>query len=385
MSQLLTIDPWAGAIGANAAPLERDPSSVKLLHVVGARPNFPKLAPVYRAAVARGIEQVVVHTGQHYDDALSASFFRDLGIPAPTFNLGVGSESHALQTARVMERIDPVLLSERPDWVVVYGDVNSTMAAAIVASKLSIKIAHVEAGLRSYDREMPEEINRIVTDRLADLLLTPSRDADETLRREGEPDHEIVFVGNVMIDSLMHALKGARRKAFRSEIGMTKDAVVVTLHRPSNVDDMQRLSDLAAALREVAEERMVIFAVHPRTRQRLSAAGIPLGAVRLLEPLPYLDMVDLVDSAFAVITDSGGLQEETTALGVPCLTIRDSTERPITIAEGTNRLVPDPRAIPAAVRTLSRPVSPRIPEGWDGHAAERIVDVLLARAAQRRK
>jgi len=385
MSQLLTIDPWAGAIGANAAPLERDPSSVKLLHVVGARPNFPKLAPVYRAAVARGIEQVVVHTGQHYDDALSASFFRDLGIPAPTFNLGVGSESHALQTARVMERIDPVLLSERPDWVVVYGDVNSTMAAAIVASKLSIKIAHVEAGLRSYDREMPEEINRIVTDRLADLLLTPSRDADETLRREGEPDHEIVFVGNVMIDSLMHALKGARRKAFRSEIGMTKDAVVVTLHRPSNVDDMQRLSDLAAALREVAEERMVIFAVHPRTRQRLSAAGIPLGAVRLLEPLPYLDMVDLVDSAFAVITDSGGLQEETTALGVPCLTIRDSTERPITIAEGTNRLVPDPRAIPAAVRTLSRPVSPRIPEGWDGRAAERIVDVLLARAAQRRK
>jgi len=384
MSQLLTIDPWAGAIGANAAPLERDPSSVKLLHVVGARPNFPKLAPVYRAAVARGIEQVVVHTGQHYDDALSASFFRDLGIPAPTFNLGVGSESHALQTARVMERIDPVLLSERPDWVVVYGDVNSTMAAAIVASKLSIKIAHVEAGLRSYDREMPEEINRIVTDRLADLLLTPSRDADETLRREGEPDHEIVFVGNVMIDSLMHALKGARRKAFRSEIGMTKDAVVVTLHRPSNVDDMQRLSDLAAALREVAEERMVIFAVHPRTRQRLSAAGIPLGAVRLLEPLPYLDMVDLVDSAFAVITDSGGLQEETTALGVPCLTIRDSTERPITIAEGTNRLVPDPRAIPAAVRTLSRPVSPRIPEGWDGRAAERIVDVLLARSSARR-
>src|SRR5690242_15897966 len=281
-----------------------------------------------------------------------------------------------------MERLEPVLRDSMPDWLVVYGDVNSTMAAALVASKLSIRVAHVEAGLRSYDRAMPEEINRIVTDRIADLLLTPSRDADLTLRREGEPDSEIVFVGNVMIDSLMHALKAARRKAFRNEIGMTSDAVVVTLHRPSNVDDMGRLTELAAALREVADERMVIFAVHPRTRQRLAASGIDLGRVRLMEPLPYLDMVDLVDGAFAVITDSGGLQEETTALGVPCLTIRDSTERPITITEGTNRLVPDPRDIPDAVRAVRRPLSHRAPDGWDGHAGERIIDILVARAAR---
>ena len=356
--------------------------SVELLHVVGARPNFPKLAPVHRAARARGVSQLVVHTGQHYDDAMSGGFFRQLDIPAPDVNLEVGSGSHAAQTSRIIERFEAVLTEKRPRWFVVYGDVNSTMAAAIVASKLGIRVAHVEAGLRSFDRAMPEEINRIVTDRLADLLLTPSRDADLTLRHEGEPDSEIVFVGNVMIDSLMHALKAARRKAFRNEIGMTSDAVVVTLHRPSNVDDMGRLTALAAALREVADERMVIFAVHPRTRQRLAASGIELGRVRLMEPLPYLDMVDLVDGAFAVITDSGGLQEETTALGVPCLTIRDSTERPITITEGTNRLVPDPRDIPDAVRAVRRPVSHRAPEGWDGHAGERIIDVLVARAAR---
>lgn len=381
MPQLLRVDP-RDSLTPHPSLGAPDASTVKLLHVVGARPNFPKLAPVYRAGAARNVEQVVVHTGQHYDDALSASFFRDLGIPEPSYNLGVGSDSHAVQTARVMERIESVLLHERPDWLVVYGDVNSTMAAALVASKLSIRVAHVEAGLRSYDRAMPEEINRIVTDRIADLLLTPSRDADLTLRREGEPDGEIAFVGNVMIDSLMHALKAARRKAFRNEVGMTSDAVVVTLHRPSNVDDMGRLTDLAAALREVADERMVIFAVHPRTRQRLAASGIELGRVRLMEPLPYLDMVDLVDGAFAVITDSGGLQEETTALGVPCLTIRDSTERPITITEGTNRLVPDPRDIPDAVRAVRRPLSHRAPEGWDGHAGERIIDVLVARAAR---
>jgi len=370
------------AIGVDTLSPTVHASPVKLLHVVGARPNFPKIAPVYRAGVARGLAQIVVHTGQHYDDALSASFFRDLEIPAPTYNLGVGSESHAVQTARIMERIEQLLIRERPDWLVVYGDVNSTMAAAIVASKLSIRIAHVEAGLRSYDREMPEEINRIVTDRLADLLLTPSRDADLTLQREGEPAEEIVFVGNVMIDSLRHALRAARKKAYRDRIGMTSDAVVVTLHRPSNVDDMSRLAALGAALRSIADERMVIFAVHPRTRQRLASAGVDLGAVRVFEPLPYLDMVDLIDGAFAVITDSGGLQEETTALGVPCLTIRDSTERPITITEGTNRLLPDPAEIPSAIRGLKRPASPRIPDGWDGHAGERIVDVLVARAAR---
>ena len=355
---------------------------LRILHVVGARPNFPKLAPVYRAAAAKGVSQVIVHTGQHYDDALSASFFRDLGIPEPDVNLGVGSESHAVQTARVMERIERVFVNERPDWVLVYGDVNSTMAAAIVASKLSIRVAHVEAGLRSYDRAMPEEINRIVTDRLADLLLTHSREADETLRREGEPDDEIVFVGNVMIDSLFFALDRARRNAFRSKIGMSRDAIVVTLHRPSNVDDLPRLSCIAAALRQLADERMVIFTVHPRTRQRLDAAGIDLGSVRTLDPVPYLDMVDLVDGAFAVITDSGGLQEETTALGVPCITVRDSTERPVTITEGTNTLVPNPADIVRAVRAIRRRRDAKAPEGWDGHAGERIVDELLARTAR---
>ena len=352
---------------------------MRLLHVVGARPNFPKLAPVHRAARAAGLEQLVVHTGQHYDDALSERFFRDLGIPCPDVNLAAGSDTHAAQTARIMERIEPVLLTERPDWLVVYGDVNSTMAAAVVASKLGIRIAHVEAGLRSFDRTMPEEINRIVTDRLANLLLTPSRDADEQLRAEGEPDDEIVFVGNVMIDSLFFALPQARQTGFRSALGVNGSAVVVTLHRPSNVDDPARLGALAAALAEVARDRPVIFPAHPRTRQRFERAGIELGAVRLLDPIGYLEMLDLVEHAFAVVTDSGGLQEETTALGVPCLTVRPNTERPVTITEGTNRLVDDPRAIVPALRQISRRNAPRRPEGWDGHAGERVVAALASR------
>jgi UDP-N-acetylglucosamine 2-epimerase (non-hydrolysing) len=351
-----------------------------LLHVVGARPNFPKVAPVYRAAAAAGLKQLVVHTGQHYDESLSWTFFSDLGIPEPDLNLAVGSETHAVQTARIMERIEPVLRETHPDWVVVYGDVNSTVAAALVAAKLSLKVAHVEAGLRSYDRAMPEEINRIVTDRLADLLLTPSRDADETLRREGEPPEEIVFVGNVMIDTLLYTLDTARRSGFRRRLGVNGDAVVVTLHRPSNVDDPMRLAAIAGALREIADERTVVFPMHPRTAQRLRDADISLGAVRVLEPIGYHEMLDLVDSAFAVVTDSGGVQEETTVLGVPCLTIRENTERPITIREGTNRLVPDPRDIPSVIRTLRRPRSWRAPEGWDGKAAERIVRALIARA-----
>jgi UDP-N-acetylglucosamine 2-epimerase (non-hydrolysing) len=355
-------------------------ATVNLLHVVGARPNFPKLAPVYRAAAAAGLEQLVVHTGQHYDESLSATFFRDLGIPEPDLNLAVGSETHAVQTARIMERIEPVLREARPDWVVVYGDVNSTVAAALVASKLSLKVAHVEAGLRSHDRSMPEEINRIVTDRLADLLLTPSRDADETLLREGEPPEQIVFVGNVMIDTLLYGLDTARQTGFRRRLGINGDAVVVTLHRPSNVDDPVRLAAIAGALREVAEERPVVFPMHPRTAQRLRDTDIGLGAVRVLEPIGYHEMLDLVDGAFAVVTDSGGVQEETTVLGVPCLTIRENTERPITIREGTNRLVPDPRDISSVIRTLRRPRSWRAPEGWDGKAAERIVRTLVARA-----
>jgi UDP-N-acetylglucosamine 2-epimerase (non-hydrolysing) len=354
---------------------------VRILHVVGARPNFPKLAPVYRAGVDAGIEQLVVHTGQHYDEQLSGDFFRDLGIVPPDINLAVGSASHAVQTALVMERIEPVLEQHRPDWVVVYGDVNSTVAAALVASKLGLRVAHVEAGLRSHDRTMPEEINRIVTDRLADLLLTPSHDADDALRAEGEPDEEIVFVGNVMIDSLFHALPAARATRFRERLGVNGDAVVVTLHRPSNVDSSDRLLEIVEALRTVAEERPVLFPVHPRTQQRLAALGADLGSVQALQPLPYLEMLDLVAGAHVVVTDSGGLQEETTALGVPCLTMRENTERPITIVEGTNRLAPVPAQLPALVRSAQRPAIVRRPVGWDGCAGERVIRVLIDRAS----
>jgi UDP-N-acetylglucosamine 2-epimerase (non-hydrolysing) len=352
---------------------------MKLVHVVGARPNFPKLAPVYRAGLAAGIEQVVVHTGQHYDDALSASFLRDLGIREPDVNLEVGSSSHAVQTARIMERIEPVLVERAPDWIAVYGDVNSTAAAALVAAKLGIRIAHVEAGLRSNDRSMPEEINRIVTDRLADLLLVPSRDAIENLKREGEPDDEIAFVGNVMIDTLCYSLDQARRTGFRESLGVGREAIVVTLHRPSNVDDPARLASVAQSLATLAEDRPVVFTVHPRTLQRLTAGGISLGKVRTLPPIRYTEMLDLVDGAFAVVTDSGGLQEETTALGVPCFTVRENTERPITITEGTNRLVPNPGDLPALLRAVARVANPRRPEGWDGHAGERIVAALVSR------
>jgi UDP-N-acetylglucosamine 2-epimerase (non-hydrolysing) len=350
---------------------------VKLLHVVGARPNFPKLAPVHRAAAVAGLAQRIVHTGQHYDDELSAGFFRELEIPAPDINLAVGSGSHAQQTARVMERLEPVILEERPDWVVVYGDVNSTLAAAVVASKLGVRLAHVEAGLRSHDRTMPEEINRLVTDRLSNLLLTPSRDADEALRSEGEPDEEIAFIGNVMADTLLHCLPAARQSGFAQRVGAGPSAVIVTLHRPSNVDSSDRLAALAHALCEIAGERPVIFPAHPRTAARLAGAGIDLGRVRLLPPVTYLEMISLMDCAHAVITDSGGVQEETTVLGVPCLTVRENTERPITVVQGTNRLVPDPAQLARVVRTLVRPKTPTRPEGWDGRAGERAVEALL--------
>lgn len=353
---------------------------MKLLHVVGARPNFPKLAPVWRAGSAAGASQYIVHTGQHYDDSLSADFFRDLGIPAPDANLSVGSESHAVQTARIMERLEPVLREQAPDWVVLYGDVNSTLAASVVAAKLQLRVAHVEAGLRSDDRTMPEEINRLVTDRLADLLLTPSRDADARLRAEGEPQDEIVFVGNVMIDSLLHALERARESGYRKSIVADGEFVLVTLHRPSNVDSPERLARIADALRTIAAERPVVFPVHLRTRAQLDSAGISLAPVRELPPIGYLQMLDLMDGAFAVITDSGGVQEETTALGVPCFTLRPNTERPITISEGSNTLVPQPEELPRLVGAASRSASLARPEGWDGKAGERIISALAKRS-----
>ena len=351
---------------------------MKLLHVVGARPNFPKLAPVHRAGAVRGVKQVVMHTGQHYDDAMSASFVASLGIPEPDVNLAVGSGSHAQQTARMLERMEPVLLEHRPDWVVVYGDVNSTLAAAVVASKLGLRVAHVEAGLRSDDLTMPEEINRIVTDRLAALLLTPSRDASERLKQEGEPDEQIVFVGNVMIDTLLRTIEqvGLRRAATPAD-----DApVAVTLHRPSNVDDPTRLGAIMAGLRDVARHRPVIFPVHPRTQRQLEQAGIGTDGIEISGPITYEAMLALVMRSHVVVTDSGGLQEETTALGIPCLTLRDNTERPITITQGTNQLVRDLTAIPALVRAIDAGAPKRpAPEGWDGHAGPRVIEALLAR------
>ena len=349
---------------------------MKILHVVGARPNFPKLAPVHRAGVARRVEQVIVHTGQHYDEALSASFFDSLDIPPPDFNLTVGSASHAQQTARIMERLEPVLLEQAPDWVVVYGDVNSTLAAAVVASKIGQRVAHVEAGLRSGDRSMPEEINRLVTDRLASLLLTPSRDADERLRAEGEPDDEIVFVGNVMVDTLMRAVEksGVERPA---NIGADAP-VAVTLHRPSNVDDPARLARIMASLRDVASTRPVIFPAHPRTVAKLAGTGIDTDGIDVRAPMAYEEMLALIIRSAAVITDSGGLQEETTALGIPCFTLRDNTERPVTITEGTNQLVLDMSLLPGLVAGIDHSARRRkVPEGWDGQAGPRVIEALL--------
>jgi UDP-N-acetylglucosamine 2-epimerase (non-hydrolysing) len=355
---------------------------MRIMHVVGARPNFMKLAPCHRAlATMPGIEQIVVHTGQHYDDAMSESFFRDLEIPPPDINLEVGSASHAMQTARIMERFEPVALEHRPDWVLVYGDVNSTAAAALVCAKIAVRLAHVEAGLRSGDRSMPEEINRLVTDRLADLLFTPSRDADENLRREGIEQAKIVFVGNVMVDTLLHGLPRARQELMREQLGVReKEYALVTIHRPSNVDEPERLTAVMGALGCVATSMPVVFPMHPRTRSRLTPRDREaLGDVRLLEPLPYHAMLDLIAGARLVITDSGGLQEETTALGIPCLTVRENTERPVTVSEGTNRLAPNPEIF-ARLALDARPNgNVRRPEGWDGKAAERIALTLSER------
>lgn len=349
-----------------------------ILSVVGARPNFMKLAPIARQLSARkNVRHVIVHTGQHYDEGMSESFLRTLEIPQPDFNLAAGSASHAQQTATIMQRFEPVCLETRPDIVLVYGDVNSTVAAALVAAKLGVRVGHVEAGLRSRDWSMPEEINRVVTDRLADLLFTPSRDAGENLRAEGVAAEKIHFVGNIMIDSLVALLPSVRRNGN----GHHAPYAVVTLHRPANVDDPAALTELMGALEELSTERRILFPVHPRTRARLSALGWQPSSDRLtlLDPVPYLEMLRLIVESELVITDSGGLQEETSFLGIPCLTVRDSTERPITCTEGTNRLVAARRdAIQQAVReaTAARRPKPPVIERWDGRTAERIVEIL---------
>ena len=343
-----------------------------------------KLAPVDRElAKRRDVEHLIVHTGQHYDRDMSAAFFEELWIPAPDYHLGVGSGSHAAQIAAVLERLEPVLVDLRPDMVVLYGDVNSTLAAALVTAKLGLRVGHVEAGLRSGDWTMSEEVNRVLTDRVSELLFTPSRDAGANLVAEGVAADRIHFVGNVMIDSLCWALPQAAERAAPRHHGLHGTSyVVATLHRPPNVDDPATLALLLDVLGTLSRERPVVFPVHPRARRCLRAAGLTIergGDLRLIDPVGYLEMLGLVAEATLVITDSGGLQEETTFLGVPCLTVRPNTERLITCRHGTNQLVPPRRdaMLAAAERAVARraPVRPMI-ERWDGHTAERIVRVL---------
>ncbi len=364
-------------------------SKIKVLLIAGARPNFMKVAPIYAEMKRRPDEfgPMIVHTGQHYDVAMSDAFFDDLGMPKPDVSLGVGSGSHAVQTAKIMTAFEPVLLREKPDWVLVVGDVNSTIACALVCSKLGVKVAHVEAGLRSGDRAMPEEINRILTDAISDLLFTTSQDADENLHREGISDDKIRFVGNVMIDSLLDHMKLAEQSAVREDLGVSSgDYAVLTLHRPSNVDVIETFSGILSALLEISTRIPIVFPVHPRTRAKIKEFGygelIRNSSIKLIEPLGYLDFMRLYSGAKLVLTDSGGLQEETTLLGIPCLTLRNNTERPITVSMGTNQLVgTDPQKIVASAVTIlenNEVSSNTIPPLWDGKTAGRICDELVS-------
>jgi len=365
---------------------------MKIIHVVGARPNFMKVTPVHLAlGDYPQIHQLLVHTGQHYDLNMSDIFFQQLGLPAPDINLEVGSGSHAVQTAQIMIRFEETVLKEKPDMVLVYGDINSTVAAALVCAKLGILVGHVEAGLRSFDRTMPEEINRLLTDQIADLLFTPSRDGDENLLREGIAQEKIHFVGNVMIDTLDRllplALERWQNGRFALE-GLTVDQsryVLVTLHRPSNVDEPKILTEIMAALTEISREVPVIFPIHPRTRKRLSDMNLinPKSAsqnMNFLNPIGYLDFLALQQHAKVVITDSGGIQEETTYLNVPCLTVRENTERPVTVSIGTNILVgQDMGRLGSEVERIMDGCAKKgtVPPLWDGKASEKIADIIV--------
>jgi len=355
-------------------------SKTQVLHVTGARPNFPKAAPVIKALADRGVTQKLVHTGQHYDDAMSTAFFRDLNLPRPDVNLNVGSGSHAQQTARIMMAFEEALLDIDPKLVVVYGDVNSTVAAALVASKLNYPIAHVEAGLRSFDMSMPEEINRILTDQLTTLLFTTSPEAEENLRREGVEPDQIHFVGNPMIDTLLSVMDKIRERPSLAGLQLPNEYVVVTLHRPANVDSPEAAREVVSKLHACASVVPLVIPVHPRSRPSLDAAGLSDHvACHVVEPVNYLGFVALVRHAIAVITDSGGVQEESTMLGVPCLTLRLNTERPITISHGTNQLVELGNLPLMLAETLSFPQKDRsrgVPPLWDGHAGQRVAIVL---------
>ena len=354
---------------------------MRVICVVGARPNFMKVKPVMDALAGQGDEVVLVHTGQHYDAAMSDVFFADLGLRRPDHYLGAGSGSHAAQTSRVMLAFEPVVDAVRPDAVIVVGDVNSTLACALVAAKSGVALGHVEAGLRSGDWSMPEEVNRVVTDRVSDYLFAPSPDAVDNLRAEGSGDEEIHLVGNVMVDTLLANLDRALNGGTLVRFGLTPGEYgLVTLHRPANVDDPAVLRRLLGALSQVSSLCPLVLPAHPRLAGRLTEAS-PTARLRIIPAAGYLDFIALQAGALLVLTDSGGVQEETTALGVPCLTLRDSTERPVTITDGTNQLVgTDPeRIVSASRRVLSAPPSPRRPALWDGHAGQRIAATLAAR------
>jgi UDP-N-acetylglucosamine 2-epimerase (non-hydrolysing) len=360
---------------------------LKIMCICGARPNFMKIAPLVEAFKKSGrIDCILIHTGQHYDERMSRLFFDELGIPKPDVNLEVGSGSHAAQTAEIMKRFEPVVIEHKPDWVVVVGDVNSTIACALVAVKLGIKVAHVEAGLRSFDRAMPEEINRLLTDAISDLLLVSEPSGMENLKREGVPDKKVHLVGNVMIDTLLKNRARADQSKILEQLKLTSgNYVATTLHRPSNVDDSKTLGQIFDAFEQIARKMPIVFPMHPRTRQNIDRMGLgkrlaALTALHTPEPLGYLDFLKLMADAAIVLTDSGGVQEETTILGVPCLTLRENTERPVTVTEGTNRLVQPITAdiLKAFDEQLGVARKPRTPRFWDGRAAERIADVFLS-------
>jgi UDP-N-acetylglucosamine 2-epimerase (non-hydrolysing) len=351
-----------------------------LIHIVGARPNFMKAAPVLRGFQKYPVRQILVHTGQHYSENMSDVFFTELGIPKPDVNLQVGSGTHAQQTAAIMTAYEPVAMEYKPDLTVVYGDVNSTVATALVCAKLGLKVAHVEAGLRSFDRAMPEEINRLLTDQLSDLLFTPSPDGNANLKREGIDKKKVFFVGNVMIDTLIRFLPAAKKRA--AEIKARHDLSdygIATIHRPANVDDMKVLRPMLQALNDISREIKLVFPIHPRTLKNLGDEAASLtGNVLLLEPQSYLDFLALQSSAKVIITDSGGIQEEATFLGVPCITLRENTERPVTITQGTNILIGRnlPRLrkeVKAILKGKKR--KRKVPKFWDGKAAERIAKI----------
>ena len=353
--------------------------NLKIVCVAAARPNFMKIKPVVASLEAAGHEIVLVHTGQHYDEVMSGVFFDELGLRMPDRHLGVGSGTHAEQTGRIMVAFETLLDEVVPDLTVVVGDVNSTLACALVSAKASIPVAHVEAGLRSRDWAMPEEVNRVVTDRVSDLLLAPSQDAVENLLAEGYRTDQIHLVGNVMIDTLLANVERVSERNIAADLGVKGRYGVVTLHRPSNVDDPGVLVGLIAALGQVAQRVPLLFPAHPRTVQRLAGWDIPAG-LRIMDPVGYLDFLSMLSSASIVLTDSGGIQEETTALGIPCLTLRENTERPITVDQGTNFVVgTDPTTIATtALNTLAAPPAPQCPPLWDGRAAERIAQVIAA-------